>query len=410
MAFIEAFAIKITQPLGEFFLTSFPADKLQLVSFVEELMYVDSSGRQQGNQRKKDPNRLREITRYIDSVEMSFPNSIILGANYTEEGLVLKETEEDEGTDISEIEWRADQVDGNLYRITVPTDMKLASIIDGQHRVLAFAGAKPERQSIELPCAIFFDLPNAYQAFLFATINGNQKSVNRSLALEQFGFNVDDESEKSWTPEKLAVYLSRKLNIKEESPFYRRIKIAPNDPKKLFVNKTDWYVSMATLVDGILALVSSKPKRDRVEMAQEKILGGRSRSMVKSYSDNAPLRNWFLEGRDDDIYQVVKTFFNVVNELLWTNPTPRSYIVKTVGILALFDLLKRILQSNPVANGLDFRNCISKVRRVDFSDNLFQASGVGRSRIRAVLLSANGFDVRLSENVWIEIDRLLADS
>lgn len=199
-------------------------------------MYIDEAGKQRGNQRKRDPNRLKEITRYIDSVEMAFPNSIILGANYTEEGNVLEPSEEEDESKTDNIRWSVEQIAENLYRIIVPTNYKLASIVDGQHRLLAFKEAKEERQIIDLPCAVFFDLPNSYQAFLFATINGNQKSVNRSLALEQFGFNVEEEPEKSWTPEKLAVYLSRKLNMKPESSFYRRIKIAPRDPKGLFTN------------------------------------------------------------------------------------------------------------------------------------------------------------------------------
>lgn len=408
MAFLEIYAVKVTQPLGEFFLTSIPADKLREVAFVEELIYADASGTQKGNQRKRDKARLTEIARYIDSVEMAFPNSIILSANYTEEGEVLEEPEEAETSEIDKIRWTTEETAcPGVYKITIPTNKKLASIIDGQHRVLAFDELKnPGHASVDLPCAVFFNLPNAYQAFLFATINGNQKKVDRSLALEQFGFNVEDEPQKSWTPEKLAVFLSRKLNNKPDSPLYRRIKIAPLDPKKLFVNKADWFVSMATVVDGILELIASKPKRDRVEMAQERIFGGRNRGMVSSFRDAAPLRSWYLENRDEEIYETVKNFFTIVDELLWRPSPPGSYIIKTVGVLALFDLLKRVLAANTSES--EFRRFIQPVQHVDFTDNFFQASGVGRSRIRAVLLRANGFEVRLSDGVKAEVERLIA--
>lgn len=406
MPFLEFYAIKVTQPLGEFYLATIPADKLRQVAFVEEMIYADAEGNRKGNQRKRDKNRLTEIARYIDSVEMAFPNSIILAANYTQEGDVLEEPAEAESSEIDAIRWQVEETTcSSIYKITVPTTEKLASIIDGQHRVMAFEYIQnPDHASIDLPCAIFFSLPNAYQAFLFATINGNQKKVDRSLALEQFGFNVDEEPHKSWTPEKLAVYLSRKLNNKTDSPFYRRIKIAPLDPKKLFVNKADWFVSMATLVDGILSLISSKPKRDRVEMAQEKLFG-RSRSMVDSYKDSAPLREWYLTNRDDQIYDTVKKFFDEVNIALWQRAPEDSYITKTVGVLALFDLLKRILQEN--VNETNFRQYITSVSHVDFTNNLFQASGVGRSRIRATLLMANGFDVRTTEGTKRSIEELL---
>ncbi|GAB3489788.1 hypothetical protein GCM10027341_00610 [Spirosoma knui] len=406
MPFLEFHAIKVTQPLGEFYLATIPADKLREVTFVEEMIYADAAGNRKGNQRKRDKNRLTEIARYIDSVEMAFPNSIILAANYTPEGDVLEEPAEAESSEIDTIRWRVDEtVCGGVYKITIPTAEKLASIIDGQHRVMAFEYIQnSDHAAIDLPCAIFFSLPNAYQAFLFATINGNQKKVDRSLALEQFGFNVDDEPQKSWTPEKLAVFLSRKLNNKTDSPFYRRIKIAPLDPKKLFVNKADWFISMATLVDGILSLISSKPKRDRVEMAQEKLFG-RSRNMVNSYSDSSPLRELYLSNQDDRIYDTIKQFFDEVDTLLWRPAPATSYIIKTVGVLALFDLLKRILQDNP--NETNFRRYIASVSHVDFTNNLYQASGVGRSRIRATLLMANGFEVRTTEGTKRSIEGLL---
>lgn len=408
MPFLEFNAIKVVQPLGEFYLGTIPADKLRQVAFVEELIYADADGNRKGNQRKRDKNRLTEIARYIDSVEMAFPNSIILAANYTQQGEVLEEPAEGESSEIDAIRWWIEEtVCAGVYKITVPTTEKLASIIDGQHRVMAFDYVKnPEHTMIDLPCAIFFNLPNAYQAFLFATINGNQKKVDRSLALEQFGFNVDEEPHKSWTPEKLAVFLSRKLNNKTDSPLYRRIKIAPLDPKKLFVNKSDWFISMATIVDGILSLISSKPKRDRVEMAQEKIFGGRSRSMVDSYKDSAPLRKWYLQNQDDQLYETVKKYFDEVNTSLWQLAPSESYIIKTVGVLALFDLLKRILQEN--ANETNFKPYLTSVSHVDFSNNLFQASGVGRSRIRATLLIANGFDARTTDSTMISIEHLLS--
>lgn len=61
------------------------------------------------------------------------------------------------------------------------------------------------------------DLPLAYQAYLFATININQRKVDKSLAYEQFGYNLDDEEPESWAPDKLAVFFTRRLNLNPES-------------------------------------------------------------------------------------------------------------------------------------------------------------------------------------------------
>lgn len=428
MIFFETYAIKVEQPLGEFYLTSIPSDILLQISFVEQMQYIDADGNQKGNQRKPDKTRLADIARYIQTVEMAFPNSIILAANYTQAGTVLEQSEEDENNEIESVRWYTEETSiKSVYKIVVPTSQKLASVIDGQHRVWAFEELQKEltHKSVDLPCAVFFDLPNAYQAFLFATINGNQKKVDRSLALELFGFNVEEEQPKSWTPEKLAVYLSRKFNNKL-GPFYRRIKIAPLDPKKLFTPKEDWHISTATLVDGILALISGNPKRDRVVMARNP-LTGRSRGMVASIRDTSPLRDWYLDYQDDRIYNTVRGYFLAVEELLWNKATPSSYIMKTVGVLALFDLLKRLLLDPPVKRNVQdvnsgfskddllldeeiktiFSKFIEPVKHVDFTDNFFQASGVGRARIRTVLLMANGYEVRASGVAKAEVERLL---
>ena len=69
-----------------------------------------------------------------------------------------------------------------------------ASIIDGQHRLHAFDKLPTDalERSMELLCVVFLELPTPYHAYVFATINFNQKRVDRSLAYELFGFDVDE--------------------------------------------------------------------------------------------------------------------------------------------------------------------------------------------------------------------------
>jgi len=406
MAFLQPSALKIYQPLSDFYVVKIKARDLLKISFSEELEYVDENGRLRGSQRKTDDKRLHEIARYIDSIEMSFPNSIILAANYTPQGEVL---------DVNSNErWQILDNGDDLYKILIPTDKPLAAIIDGQHRLKAFKYAtKSERLDLEILCSVFFDLPNSYQAFLFATINGNQKRVDKSLALEQFGFNVEDEPPKSWTPEKLAVYFSRKLNIDNSSPLHNHIKVAPKDDKGL-VRKIGgtWVVSTAIIVEGILSLISSKPKRDRVEMGQESIFGGRSRKMLKEFKDSAPLRELYLDNNDDKIYNIIQQFFLSCNEVLFNSGKENSYLFKTVGIQALFDLLRNILAKEGIKESYSFAKYITPIRNINFSDNYFQTSDVGRQRIRNLLLFANGLisPNSLKESELNEFHRLLGIS
>ena len=168
MSYLTLTAIRVEQPLGEFYITKFKAKDLLEISFSEELTYIDENGRLKGTQRKKDDKRLREIAKYIDSVEMSFPNSIILAANYSQiEGEVV----EDE-----EVTWKLEQINESHFQITIPTKKKLAAIIDGQHRLRAFEYIEDKKRlDLEIPCSIFFDL----------TIN-NLESEHSGLGLNNY--------------------------------------------------------------------------------------------------------------------------------------------------------------------------------------------------------------------------------
>jgi DNA phosphorothioation-associated DGQHR protein 1 len=385
--YLELPALKINQPLGVFYVISISAKDLLSVSFSEPLKYIDNSGKVKGNQRPKDEKRLKEIAKYIDSVEMAFPNSIILTANYTENGKISKDHTE---------RWKVTEK-GDICQLIIPKNIKLAAIIDGQHRLSAFEYVTNQErfEDLQLLCSVYFDLPSSYQAFLFATINSNQKKVDRSLALEQFGYNVDEESEKAWTPEKLAVFLSRKLNIDSAiSPFYNHIKVAPMGVENLFDGnqQKEWVVSTATIVDGICSLITSNAKRDRILMQQQSIFSGRSRSLVKEIKDVSPLRIKFLELQDQTLYDVIVSYFDKLKNTLWNNASQKSYINKTVGIQASFDILKLIIttENSDLPEEIEFGRYLEKMRHIDFSDKFFQASGIGRSRIKNVMAVAGG--------------------
>lgn len=379
-------AIRIMQPFGEFYITKLSARVLLEVSYSDPLRIAETKSSNFlypliGAQRKQRLNRLKEIGRYINTVEAAFPNSIILGVNYDEEGNL----EEDD-----QYRWtiKYNNENGRIEdaHIVIPTSKKLASIIDGQHRLNGFKEASSERHSMELLCAIYFDLPNPYQAYLFATINFNQKKVDRSLAYELWGYNLEDEQPNSWSPEKVAVFLCRKLNMDEESPFFKHIIIAAQNDEILLKsrqNEVQWKVSTATIVDGILKLISSNPQKDKDEMHKKRIEEGRSRKSLKI--DNSPLRRLYLETNDLAIYKAITNFFSAANTTLWSRAFNNSYITKTVGIQALFDVLRLLMADFEANKNISlnyFESVLAKVSEIDFSDQFFQASGKGRTRIK----------------------------
>src|ERR1019366_8885769 len=84
---LSAPAIRVVQPLGEFYVVSIPARLLRQITFID-LTRIESVDRKQflyrllGAQRPSSPRRAKQIAHYIDTIEAAFPNSIILAANY----------------------------------------------------------------------------------------------------------------------------------------------------------------------------------------------------------------------------------------------------------------------------------------------------------------------------------------
>lgn len=399
---ITRFALKVNQPLGDFYVFGLNATDLNEITYsqparIMQRLEAESSDSGSysifGSQRTERKNRLVEIANFIESTEATFPNAIILAANYDDQGYLI-----DEG---SPRRWVIKHVNENLYELTIPTGQEpSASIIDGQHRLHAFTKLHESspHKNMELLCAAFLDLPTPYHAYIFATINFNQKKVDRGLAYELFGFDVEEKPKEFWPPETLAVYLTRILNTAKDSPFRDAIsspaitaQIVEKDSQvQDEVNpkgkSNNVLVSMATVVDGILSLISKNPKDDRYTMRRpENVEIGRS-----SLADikDLPLRMFYLSGNDLAILEVVKNYFTAVREEIWDRVDANSYLIKTVGIQAQFDVLKKILQNIEVNSKNYSVNSLSRLLEnfVPPQGVDYQASGIGRNDIKKDLL------------------------
>lgn len=375
-------AIKITQQLGEFYITKIKANDLLRISTSSVLRY-DKDGNLKGNQRALKPDRLKLIANYIQSEEMCFPTSIIVAANVNDKGMI-----ENEGN-----MWKIEPLKDDFIILNIPdNDIKTSLIIDGQHRLNAFSYAPENYRNIELVCSVFFDLPSPYQAYLFATINGNQKRVDKSLSLELFGYSVEEEPQNTWSPEKLAVYLTRKFNFKKDSPLYQRIKLAPLYTEiEDVVDESQWLISTAAMADGILKLISSNPQWDRdvLAMKKEGFLSDKTRKSLVKSRDKSVLRDLYINCNDDAIYEILDSFFTSVKTILWDKASLNSVITKTIGISVLFDILREILRND--VSTRQFNGYISKIKDFDYSSNYFQFSGKGKTRLRRVLKYKLGY-------------------
>ncbi len=395
-------AIRVVQPLGTFYAFSLGADVLNRITYSQPAEVMERMERETddskggysifGTQRLENKKRLDEIASFIRTTEATFPNAIILAANYDQNGQYILE----ENTDRR---WKVDGLPDGPWTLHIPSlTERSASIIDGQHRLHAFDKLPidaPER-AMELLCVVFLELPTPYHAYVFATINFNQKKVDRSLAYELFGFDVDERPPRFWSPETLAVYLTRLMNTEKESPLFRSIFPAA-DSDKLFPNtdeqaNEDVRVSMATIVDGILRLISKNPKEDRnlVRRPENKALGRESLAPI----NGVPLRVLYIQSNDKAIYDLLCNFFSAVRSKIWATAGKGSYLRKTVGIQALFDVLRELLVSMPItATNFSYDNLgkiLEPCSDLDPEGDKYEASGIGKSEIKRDLLRALG--------------------
>ena len=368
-------AIKVIQPLGEFYISKIKARDLLKISTSQVAKY-DKDGIIKGHQRPIDPDRLKAIAKFIQSEEMSFPSSIIIAANVNDHGIIYDEEDK---------RWRIEPTNiSDIYELDVPDNCISSLIIDGQHRLKAFEEESLDDncRDIELVCSIFFDLPGAYQAYLFATINGNQKRVDPSLALELFGINLENEPQDTWSPEKLAVYITRKFNFTKGSPLEGKIRLAPLTDGE--VDKSKWLLSTTAMVAGITKLISSNPQRDRDELTRKRrFYEDKTRKVLSEIRDKSILRDLYLNNKDGEIYSILLNFFTSVDKILWSSAEKDSIINKTIGISALFDILKTLLENDKSIS--DFDKYIEKLVRIPYTDNYFSLSGKGKTRLKRVM-------------------------
>ena len=394
-------ALKVTQPLGVFYVASIPANVLLQVAYSDVLSAaLDPSGTGyilEGTQRLAQPKRLHQIADYIDREDSAFPNSIILAANFRRDGSIedIEPDEDEEATAEGHSGVWLVTGDAGAENLTleIPSSAKLAAIIDGQHRLFAFTETdNPERLNMEVLCSIYLDLPKPFQAQLFATINSTQKPVDKSLTYELFGYNIAEEKEEFWTPDKLAVFLTRKLNTDERSPLRGRIVIAPKrDLALAALAKGGWKVSTAVVVEGLMRLFTSNAKRDTNEMLSP---GSRPRLALSDLKDKSPLRTVFLNGNDALIYTMSLNFIEACNRVFWAKAREESFIFRTAGIQALFGILRGLAKDAVEAKDISvdyFVHLLEPAGKIDFANDEFRnSSGSGRSHIRRTIERAIG--------------------
>lgn len=424
-------ALRVRQPIGEFWCAVIPARVLMIAASPDPLrMIVDEETpvtrpewyaglRMVGSQRGLSAKKLEEIGQYVDAMDATFPNSVILSANSQVPDANGESGSRDPG--VPGVPWRIEEEDG-CAQLVIPKNPKRAAIVDGQHRLFGFFRSQIKtRTEFQLLCAVFFELPLPLQATVFGTINTKQTPVRRAMALNLFGYNVGDEDAVHWSPVKIAVFLARRLNYAPDSPLYGRIKIEALDaPPAQFLPGATRALSLAAVVDGIVSLISQNPSRDGNVLKSERFLRRPAREDLEL--DGAPLRGWYCGSADRSLYEFIREYCVVCNDVFWKTAVRGSMMVRAVGVRALFGFLCEAADLLDVPKGapaerskflVSFREACSqalrRVANVDFADSFFEASDRGRVRILNVLKIANGLTAlrEVSEADLVDYQRVM---
>jgi DGQHR domain-containing protein len=365
---IKITAIRLSQPIGELFIGRVPARALIELAEADIRRITDREMEiMSGIQRSLSQSRVPQIRKYIETVDASFPNSIIL--NLDSKFLMSRPEPLPNGCS-----------DDGLYCVEIARDKNAFKIIDGQHRLSGFKGAKTD--DFDLLVAFFIDLPVEDQAYLFSTINVNQTKVNKSLVYDLF------EVSEGRSPQRTAHLITKALNTDEDSPFYRRIKLLGVAPK--FGDEVLYKapLSQGTVAQRIVDTISADPMSDRDTIR-------RGNQVAQSDADvekGLIFRKLFAEDKDWAILRIMKNYFRAVAGAfpdLWERQD--NPLAKTIGYGALMRLLVDAYSVGSKNDDLSFdyfSSLFARVKENSERDEMmpltfesFPAAGSGESKL-----------------------------
>ncbi len=308
--------IQVDQPVGTLYVGSIPFKILCAIADFDVRHVIQQESdldKYLGIQRPLNQSRVREIEQYVNFADASFPTSIIIAVD--ERCAVF-----DRATSTMKIRNVRDDTNPVLVR-------NIARVIDGQHRIAGLYQCRQER--FDCPVTILIGMDISDQAQMFARVNLSQKPVSPSLVYDLF------ELAKTRSPQKTCHDVTVKLDRENGGPFFKRIKrLGTATP-----GRDAEFLTQATVVSGIMQHVSKQPDLDRDLYIRGKVPPPPSRRDKEAMI----FREWFLEGRDDEIFRAVSELFRAV-AIRWPgawNSQGAGYVLpRTSGYLALMRFLR----------------------------------------------------------------------
>lgn len=272
-----------------------------------------------GVQRNLDKNRLDNLREFIKTGNSIFPQPIIVSLN-------------NDMYDIKQNINYNNNDNNNIFQLNINEDNSIiGEIIDGQHR---WEGLKESMlDDIILPIIFFLDISLYEKAYIFKTINANQKPISKSHLFDLY------ELSENRSPEKIMHIIVKRLNDDKDSPFYKRVKMLGKATDK---RET---ISQGTMITYLLKFITLNSEKDRLILERNEIIKD---------NEKCPLRKFFIENKDEIILKVIYNFFLVLKELFrdeWDNVNEYVFL-KTVGFGGLCRFARTVIAKQRIEKDL----------------------------------------------------------
>lgn len=357
--YIEFDCIKITQPIGTFYIGVIDSSDLLKISYAD-IRRIEKRDVEKylGIQRPLVDKRVSELHRYVNLIDATFPSSIILAISS------------------QDIEYDQDKC-----QMRIRAEENIAKIIDGQHRIAGLE--KFQGRKFQLNLTIFIDMDLEDQAMVFSTINLKQTKVNKSLAYDLY------DLAKSRSPQKTCHNIAKLVNSKKGSPFFNKVRILGLTEDK---GET---ITQATFVESLIQYISGDPMNDRDLLKRGKKLEKISMEEAQKYI----FRNLFIEDKDAVIASIIWNYFSAVEQRwthAWREVRRGNILNKSTGFKSLMKFLRPVYLSFSKPGEIISKDSFSEIFKeidladADFNIEKYKPGGIGESVLYKDLIRKSG--------------------
>lgn len=316
---LELDCIRVSQPIGDFFIASIPWKKLREITFAD-VRRLEKEARDVetylGIQRPLNPKRVAEIGEYVNTADACFPTSVILAVD-------AHCARFDEAARKIVLSNYYDEATPDLNRSRI----QIAKVLDGQHRIEGLGALTGGVFDINV--SIFIDMDIENQAYVFSTVNLAQTKVSKSLVYDLY------EYARSRSPQKTCHNVAVALDSLKNSPLQGKIKRLGTATDGRFGET----LTQATVVENLIGYITTSAVKDR----DEYLRGHKPRRASAIELATTPFRNMFLDERDLDIADVLLYYFSAVRQRwpgAWASSERGWMLNRTNGFRALMRYLK----------------------------------------------------------------------